>query len=227
MTVLALTTVNRVFGRGAAECRALCDVTLDVARGERVAVTGPSGSGKSTLLHLAAGLDAPTSGTVRLLDADLSAGSEADRAICRRANVGYVFQAFNLLGALTLAENIELSLVVNGWSADRRRQRVQQLLEMTGLADKAANLPAELSGGEQQRGAVLRAVAHEPALLLMDEPTSNVDSASARVLLQFLMDLSANQQTTILLATHDPEVIEWFDRRVRLHDGRVVSDGKE
>ena len=227
MTILALTTVSRVFGRGAAECHALCDVSFDVARGERVAVTGPSGSGKSTLLHLAAGLDTPTTGSVRLLGADLSAGSEADRARCRSANVGYVFQAFNLLGAMTLAENIELSLVVNGWSTERRGQRVRQLLEMTDLADKAANLPAELSGGEQQRGAVLRAIAHEPALLLMDEPTSNVDSASARAMLQFLMDLSAEQQTTVVLATHDPEVIEWFPRRVRLHDGRVVSDGKE
>ena len=227
MTVLSLTTVSRVFGRGPAACRALSDVSLDIGRGERVAVSGPSGSGKSTLLHLAAGLDTPTGGAVRLLDTDLSAGSEAERARCRRANVGYVFQAFNLLGALTLAENIELSLVVNDWPAERRRQRVGQLLEMTDLLDKADNLPAELSGGEQQRGAVLRAIAHEPDLLLMDEPTSNVDSANARALLQLLADLSAEKQTTIVLATHDPDVIEWFPRRVRLHDGRVVSDGKE
>ncbi len=224
MSILEFTGVSRTYGRGETAAAALRQVTLAFAPAEVAALTGPSGSGKTTLLNLAAGLDRPTAGTVRLLGQDLGCLSETRLALLRRRHLGVVFQALNLVRVLTAAENIAIPLELNGASRRERDRRVQDLLERAGLGDRAGALPGELSGGEQQRVAVLRAVAHRPGLVVLDEPTSSLDTVHAQQLMDLLLALNRQEGTTMLLATHDERVARRAARRIALLDGEVTGD---
>ncbi len=197
----------------------LDDVSLSVAAGEFLAVLGPSGSGKSTLLGLAAGLDRPTSGEV-LIDGEAIQGLSEDRlALLRRQKVGFVFQSFQLLANLTALENVRLPLELAG--AERSGRRAEELLAAVGLAERVHHYPSQLSGGEQQRVALARAFAAEPPILFADEPTGNLDSATGRVVLDLLSDLSERSGSTLVLVTHDLTIARRADRLVHLRDGRI------
>jgi putative ABC transport system ATP-binding protein len=203
---------------------ALDGLDLAVERGEFVAVVGRSGSGKTTLLNLLAGIDRPTSGTVRVAGADLVAMSESQLAGWRATTVGLVFQFFQLLPTLTVIENVMLAMDFAATvPAARRRDRARRLLERVGVGDQADKVPATLSGGQQQRAAIVRALANDPPLLLADEPTGNLDSATAAAVLELLAELNAEGRT-IVVVTHEAEVQAVAGRQVTLSDGRVVAD---
>jgi putative ABC transport system ATP-binding protein len=197
-------------------------VSLDVERGDAVAVIGPSGSGKSTLLGLIAGLDAPTEGTIVVGGVDVTRLGESALARFRRETIGYVFQSYHLIPTLTAAENVAVPLELAGERRVAARARV--LLEQVGLGDRAHHYPVQLSGGEQQRVALARAVALDPPLLLADEPTGNLDSATGGAIIERLFTLNRERGSTLLLVTHDPALAERADRIVSLRDGRVVGD---
>jgi putative ABC transport system ATP-binding protein len=205
------------------EVLALRGVDLDVADGEFVAVMGPSGCGKSTLLHLLGGLDRPTAGSIRLGDRQVETLSETQWAVVRRQEVGFVFQFFNLVANLTVAENVELPALLVGASRAEARSRRTELLERLGVEARADALPSRLSGGQQQRVALARALVNRPRVLLADEPTGNLDSDSARAVLGILRELQADGQTLVLV-THDPRVAASADRVVRLRDGLVADE---
>jgi putative ABC transport system ATP-binding protein len=197
-------------------------VSLDVEGGSAVAVIGPSGSGKSTLLGLIAGLDTPTEGTIVVGGVDVTRLGESALARFRRETIGYVFQSYHLIPTLTAAENVAVPLELAG---ERRVvARARALLEQVGLGDRAQHYPVQLSGGEQQRVALARAVALEPPLLLADEPTGNLDSATGAAIIERLFTLNRERGSTLLLVTHDPALAERADRIVSLRDGRVVGD---
>jgi putative ABC transport system ATP-binding protein len=197
-------------------------VTLDVAAGEVVAVTGPSGSGKSTLLGLLAGLDAPTAGSITVAGTEVAALGEAALARFRRDTIGYVFQSFHLIPTLTAVENVAVPLELAGDAAPLAR--AQALLAEVGLAARGHHYPAQLSGGEQQRVAIARAVALRPELILADEPTGNLDSATGAAIIDLLLGLQREQAATLVLVTHDPALAERADRIVGLRDGRVTGE---
>jgi putative ABC transport system ATP-binding protein len=212
----------RVYGRGDGAVRALDGVSLAFATGTFTAVMGPSGSGKSTLLLAAAGLDRPTSGTVELAGQDLAGMSERSLARLRRDHVGFVFQSFNLLGALTAAQNVELPSRLAG----RRLARgaVAEALRQVGLADRARHRPAELSGGQQQRVAIARALVARPEVVFADEPTGALDSRSSREVLGLLRDAVDAGGRTLVMVTHDPSAAAWADRVVFVADGRLAGE---
>jgi putative ABC transport system ATP-binding protein len=197
-------------------------VTLDVERGDAVAVVGPSGSGKSTLLGLIAGLDAPTAGTILVGGVDVTRLGESALARFRRETIGYVFQSYHLIPTLTAAENVAVPLELAGERGTAARARA--LLDQVGLGDRAHHYPVQLSGGEQQRVALARAVALDPPLLLADEPTGNLDSATGATIIERLFALNRERGSTLLLVTHDAALAERADRVVSLRDGRVVGD---
>jgi putative ABC transport system ATP-binding protein len=207
---------------GERELTVLEGVDLAIAPGEFVAVLGPSGSGKSTLLGLMAGLDRPTEGSVRLVGSELGGLDEDGLALVRRRRVGFVFQAFQLLGNLTALENVVLPMELIG-IADARA-RGARALDDVGLAERGHHYPAQLSGGEQQRVAVARAFATEPEVLFADEPTGNLDEATGERVLELLLDLRARHGTTLVLVTHDPRIAARADRRLHLSGGRLVRD---
>ena len=198
------------------------DVTLDVERGDAVAVIGPSGSGKSTLLGLIAGLDAPTSGTIVVAGVDVTRLGESALARFRRETIGYVFQSYHLIPTLTAAENVAVPLELAG--ERRPGARARALLAQVGLGDRAHHYPVQLSGGEQQRVALARAVALDPPLLLADEPTGNLDSTTGSAIIELLFALNRDRGSTLLLVTHDAALADRADRVVSLRDGRVVGD---
>ena len=223
--LMGLSGVSRVY-QGRAPVTALADVNLVIHAGETIAVTGPSGSGKSTLLHLLGGLDLPTSGRVTAFGANLSALSEDDRARLRRRNVGYVFQAYHLMPTLTCAENVALPLHLQGIASATVSEAVTRALASVGLADRSHHLPDALSGGERQRVAIARALVTSPRLLLADEPTGNLDSATGARILQELVALQRSHGATLVIVTHDPRVAAACQRVIRLEDGRVLSDDR-
>jgi putative ABC transport system ATP-binding protein len=217
--VVSLADVHRTYDVGGTVA-ALAGVSLSLAPGSYTAVMGPSGSGKSTLLNLVGGLDTPTRGRVVVDGHDLAAASEDDRAAVRGSEVGFVFQTFNLMPRLTAVENVALPLVFEGVAPARRRARARELLADVGLADRADHLPSELSGGQRQRVAIARALAAEPALLLADEPTGNVDTDTGDRIMALFDDLHA-AGNTILLVTHERRIAERADRIVHFLDGEV------
>ena len=222
--VLLLEGVSRVYHQGDQTVHALDRVDLSLCRGEFVAVAGPSGSGKTTLLNVAAGLDAPDSGKVYLKGLDLTAMSAREKAALRLNEIGFIFQSYNLVPVLTAEENAEFILLLRGVPASERRQRVRAILHTVGLEGMETRRPAELSGGQQQRVAVARAIAAEPALVLADEPTANLDSETAFALLDLMEALNRENGTTFLFSTHDPRVMKRARRILRLLDGRIDSD---
>ena len=220
---IAAHRISKCHGTGATQVAALRQVDLAVAHGEFVAVTGPSGCGKSTLLQLIAGLDTPTFGTVLVNGTDIGRMEEDNRTTFRGQHIGVVFQAFNLLDMLNAEENVALPLILSGVRVSRATRRAREALARVGLADRASSLPAEISGGEQQRVAVARALVIEPPLLLADEPTGNLDSANSRQVFDLLRGLARESQRTVVMVTHDPTLAQLADRIVRLRDGTIQS----
>jgi putative ABC transport system ATP-binding protein len=215
--------VGRRYGQGATEVRALADVDLRIAAGEFVVVAGPSGSGKTTLLQLLGALDRPTDGTVRFEGRDLGALGDGELAGLRLRELGFVFQQFNLIPTLTARQNVEAALAPTADEASARHVRAGELLEAVGLAARSAHLPSQLSGGEQQRVAIARALANEPRVLLADEPTGNLDSATGREILGLLRDLSERRGLTVVVVTHDRAIADEAPRVVHMRDGRAVE----
>jgi putative ABC transport system ATP-binding protein len=219
---VAATALTRLYGDGDAAVHALRGVSLDVPRGQFTAVMGPSGSGKSTLMHLLAGLDTPTSGTVRIGGQDITAMRDRQLTRMRRTHIGFVFQSFNLLPTLSAEENVVLPLSIAGRRPDR--EALEALLARVGLLDRRGHRPAQLSGGQQQRVAIARALITAPTVLFADEPTGNLDSAAGAGVLTLLRDaVDLDGQTTVMV-THDPRAAATADRVLFLADGRVVDD---
>ena len=225
-TIIELRGLSKVFETEDVRTHALSDVSFSIERGEYVAISGPSGCGKSTLLSILGLLDTPTSGDYRLDGAPVANLTPKARAQVRNRQIGFIFQSFNLLGDMTVAENIELPLTYRGMSAGERKQRAEAALERVGMAHRAKHLPSQLSGGQQQRVAVARAVAGEPLMLLADEPTGNLDSRSGEAVMDLLRELHKGG-ATICMVTHDPRYARHADRSIHLFDGRVVEERME
>jgi putative ABC transport system ATP-binding protein len=219
-----LQDVKKAYRTGPIEVPALRGVCLRIAPGEFLAIAGPSGSGKTTLLNIMGGLDRPDAGKIWVAGQNLQLLSSGELARLRLQRLGFVFQAYNLLPVLTALENAEFTLLLQGVPAQKRRERVQKLFLEIGLAGLENRRPVELSGGQQQRVAVARALVTEPALILADEPTANLDSATAAALLDVMEHLNRATGTTFIFSTHDPQVMERAHRLIRLRDGQIVSD---
>jgi len=215
--------VTKVFLSEDLETHALAGVHLTIRRGEYLSIAGPSGCGKSTLLSILGLLDTPTQGSYELAGKSVAALAPAERARIRNQHIGFVFQSFNLIGDLSVLENVELPLSYRGLSAGECRLRAQQALERVGMAHRLNHYPAQLSGGQQQRVAVARSVAGEPELLLADEPTGNLDSHNGRAVMDLLAKLHA-EGTTVCMVTHDPRYADLAERSVHLFDGRIVEE---
>jgi putative ABC transport system ATP-binding protein len=226
MDVAKIENVTRVYKTGTVETQALRGVTLTIENGEFTALVGPSGSGKTTLLQLIGCLDQPTSGQVYINGKDVSRLNRNQRADMRRGTIGFIFQFFALIPTLTAYENIEMPLLLNGHNASERRQRVTQLLDSVGLADRAHNRPDQLSGGQQQRVAIARALAANPTLILADEPTANLDTENGRQVMETMVRLNQETGVTFVFATHDPRVIQYARRVITLRDGLVVENAE-
>jgi putative ABC transport system ATP-binding protein len=225
MEVTKIENVTRTFKVGQVETQALRGVNLSIENGEFAALVGPSGSGKTTLLQLIGCLDQPTSGHVYVNGKDVSRLNRNQRADMRRGTIGFIFQFFALIPTLTAYENVELPLLLVGKSPSERRQRVDQLLEWVDLTDRAHHRPDQLSGGEQQRVAVARALSTQPALILADEPTANLDTPNGKQVMEIMTRLNKETGVTFVFATHDPRVIQYARRVITLRDGVVIQNG--
>jgi putative ABC transport system ATP-binding protein len=223
MTILEVTALTRDFGRGDRVVHAVAGVSFTAAKGELVAVRGRSGAGKTTLLNLIGGLDRPTAGRIVVAGREVTAASEKDLLALRRDTIGFVFQSFGLIPILTAAENISVPMRLAGRPAADRDARVPVLLEMVGLGAQAHQRPGELSGGQQQRVAVARALANDPALLIADEPTGQLDSDTGRAIMDLLRAVVDARGMTALVATHDPTLIDKADRVLTLRDGHLAE----
>ena len=221
---IRLSHLSRSFQEGEQRHVVLQDLRADFAAGETVALRGRSGSGKSTLLNLISGIDAPDSGRIEIAGLDITAMSERDRTLFRRVHIGFVYQAFNLVPTLTVADNIRLVLELNNVEEAYASQRIDELLAAVGLANRSASYPDVLSGGEQQRVAIARALAHRPRIVLADEPTGNLDDSTAADVLTLLDDLVREQGGTMIVATHSAKVAAFCDRVLELQDGRLIAD---
>jgi putative ABC transport system ATP-binding protein len=215
--------VRKVFG-GATPVAAVDGVDLQIERGEYVSVVGASGSGKTTLLQLLGTLDRPSGGTLEFEGRDTSRLSDSELADLRQKTLGFIFQQFNLIPTLTARQNVEAALAPSGMPSAARRERAVALLDRVGLGDRVDHLPSQLSGGEQQRVAIARALANEPNVLLADEPTGNLDSATSQEIIDLLRRLSRTEGLSIVLVTHDSQIAAGADRVVRMSDGQVVDD---
>ena len=221
--LIALEAVAKVYGAGDIAVKALRGIDLRVERGESLAIMGSSGSGKSTLMNVIACLDVPTTGRYLLEGIDVTLLDDYELSFIRNRRIGLVFQSFNLIPRTTVQRNIELPLVYQRVKASERRQRAQQAAELVGLADRLHHLPSELSGGQQQRAAIARAIVTDPALVLADEPTGNLDSASTRDVLSVFDRLNAAGRTVVVI-THEPDVAAHAHRVIRVADGMIVAD---
>ncbi len=222
-TLLKLEDVTKVFFTDEVETHALAGIHMEIGRGEYVSIAGPSGCGKSTLLSILGLLDSPTGGQYFLNNRPVSDLGASERARVRNREIGFIFQSFNLIGDLTVFENVELPLTYRGMRTAERRQRAEAALERVGMAHRAKHLPSQLSGGQQQRVAVARAVAGEPLILLADEPTGNLDSRSGEAVMDLLHELHQTG-ATICMVTHDPRYARHAERSIHLFDGRVVEE---
>jgi putative ABC transport system ATP-binding protein len=225
-SLLRLDGVTKVFTTEEVETHALAGVHLKIRKGEFISITGPSGCGKSTLLSILGLLDSPTGGQYWLDDRAVHELPAVERARIRNRQIGFIFQSFNLIGDLTVAENVELPLSYRGMPAEERHRRVTQALERVSMSHRVNHLPSQLSGGQQQRVAVARALAGEPLILLADEPTGNLDSSNGEAVMELLRDLHRGG-ATICMVTHDPRFARYAQRSVHLFDGRVVDDRED
>lgn len=222
MTILSVEGLTKIYGSGDTAVTALDHVSFTVEKGEFVAIVGASGSGKSTLMNLIGGIDEPTSGRVVIDGQELYAMNESARAIFRRRNIGMVFQFYNLVPTLTAAENIMLPYLLD--KREPEKSRLDEILALTGLSERAGHLPSALSGGQQQRVSLGRALINDPAFILADEPTGNLDSRASRDVMELLQVANRRYQQTLLLITHDEKIALMADRILTLADGRLVSD---
>jgi len=222
-TLIHLKGVTKVFFTDDVETHALAGIHLEIRRGEYLSIAGPSGCGKSTLLSILGLLDSPTEGEYSLNGKAVEDLSLSDRTHIRNREIGFIFQAFNLIGDLTVCENVELPLTYRGMPAVERKQRVQEALERVGMSHRVKHYPSQLSGGQQQRVAVARALVGRPSILLADEPTGNLDSKNSEAVMQLLRDLHQDD-ATICMVTHDPRYAKFADRTVQLFDGQVVEE---
>lgn len=216
--------VKKTYRLGEAEIHALQGVDMEVKKGEMIAITGPSGSGKSTILNLIGALDEPTSGKIYVSGKDLSAMSEGELTDLRRLQIGFVFQFYNLIPVLTAYENVELPLLIGDVPKGERAERVQRLLEMVGLLDRAGHRPDELSGGERQRVAIARAIANHPAFILADEPTGDLDSKTGKQVVLTLRDLVKKENVTVIMVTHDLQMANLSDKILDIRDGKIAKE---
>jgi putative ABC transport system ATP-binding protein len=222
--LIILKNLSREYTSGQRTVHALDGVSLEIARNDFVAISGPSGCGKSTLIHLLAGLDRPTAGEIFVGDLALHKANDAALTDFRRHQVGLVFQFFNLLPTMNVRENVSLPLLLQGVSPAESEKRADALVELVGLRERAAHFVHQLSGGEQQRTAIARALIHRPSLLIADEPTGNLDSHSASSVMQLLEKIGREGTTTLIVVTHSDEVARAASRRIEMRDGRIVGD---
>ncbi len=222
--MMELVEVTKVYSRGHSSVQALRGVSLCIDGGEFVSIMGPSGSGKSTLMHLLGALDTPTTGQALFQGRDLHRMSDRERSLLRRTRIGFVFQFFNLLATLKAVENVALPLLLGGESAGKARQRSLAALERVGLSHRADHFPDEMSGGEMQRVAVARALVTEPAAVICDEPTGNLDSATSKEILSLLRDLPEKGKRAVVMVTHDPTAAAFGDRLIHIRDGLIEKE---
>ena len=215
--------LTKIYTTEEVETTALNNINLEIQQGEYAAIMGPSGCGKSTLLNVLGMIDNPTSGEYNFLGEEVSKYSERQRANLRKANIGFVFQSFNLIDELTVFENIELPLLYLGYSASQRKKRVHEVMEQIGIMPRKNHFPQQISGGEQQRVAVARAIVAKPKLILSDEPTGNLDSAHGEEVMKLIGELH-EAGTTIVMVTHSPDYAEYSQRIIHLFDGHIVSE---
>ena len=220
--IITARNISRQFRTGDTAVTAVKNVTLDIKRGEFLAITGRSGSGKTTLLNLLAGLDQPTEGKILLQNQDLSDISDSEMVQIRRQNIGFIFQSFGLLPLLSAYENVELPLHIRGYSWRERRAIANEILELVGLSGRTAHRPYELSGGEQQRVAIARALAPNPQIVFADEPTGELDTATGISISNILKGISSEREVTVVVATHDPTIAQISDRIVDMEDGEII-----
>jgi putative ABC transport system ATP-binding protein len=221
--IVRIHELTKVFRQGEINVTALNGISLDIEAGEFLTLMGPSGSGKSTLLHIIAGIDRPTGGSCRVQGRDIAGLSESELADWRNQNVGFVFQTFNLIPVLTAYENVELPLLLTRLSSRERRRLVTAALSMVGLEDRMRHLPRQLSGGQEQRVAIARALVTDPALVVADEPTGNLDAHSAAEVLEILRTLSGNGGKTVIMVTHDPKAAAYGRRSIHLEKGEFTA----
>ncbi|HPS31433.1 MAG TPA: ABC transporter ATP-binding protein [bacterium] len=226
MDVIKVENVTRTYKTGEIEVHALRGVDLTITKGEFTAIAGPSGSGKTTLLNIIGGLDTPSGGDVLLGGKLISKMSGSELSNFRRDHVGFIFQSYNLIPVLTVAENIEFVMLLQDVDKKVRRQKVEEILGVIGLSGSADRLPSQLSGGQQQRVAVARAIVSEPDIILADEPTANLDSVTGSALLDMMRKLNEDKGITFIFSTHDKMIMERSKRLVMLHDGKIKSDEK-
>ena len=221
--MLKLHNLSKVYQTDEVETVALNSVNVEIATGEFVAIMGPSGCGKSTLLNIIGMLDSPTSGSYLFTDEDVSGYNEAKLSDIRKRNIGFIFQSFNLIDELTVAENIELALLYHNIPGSERKERVASIMDKVGIAHRAKHMPSQLSGGQQQRVAVARAVVGNQGLILADEPTGNLDSAHGQEVMEMLQGLN-EEGTTIVMVTHSPSHADYARRTINLFDGHVITE---
>jgi len=224
MKILEIKNVSKIYNESEVQVNAVNGVTLDFQEAEFAAIVGPSGSGKTTLLNLIGGLDNPTSGEIIIDGTDLSKLKSSELIDFRMRNIGFVFQAYNLIPVLTAKENVEFIMNLQKWSKKERDERTFELLKAVGLFERANSRPTKMSGGQQQRIAVARALASRPKFVLADEPTANLDSKSASTLLEIMEKLNHEEKITFIFSTHDARVVKMAHRVITLEDGKVVSD---
>jgi putative ABC transport system ATP-binding protein len=224
MALIEILNVNKIYNSSAIPVHAVKDVTLHIEKQEFTAIVGPSGSGKTTLLNMIGGLDQPNEGKIIIDNTDISELSASNLVDYRLQNIGFVFQAYNLVPVFTAIENVEFIMLLQGVDKSERQSRASELLSQVGLDDKINTRPAQLSGGEQQRVAVARALASKPAFVLADEPTANLDSETAEALLDLMEDLNKNHEMTFIFSTHDVRVMNRARRIITLRDGAVAED---
>ena len=222
--LIRLRGVTRVYGAGSAAVQALRGIDLDIAEGEFLAIMGPSGSGKSTAMNIIGCLDSPSNGAYLFRGVAVHRLDRDQRALLRRAHLGFVFQGFNLLARTSALENVELPLVYRRVRAAERRERAQRALELVGLNGREGHKPNQLSGGQQQRVAIARAIATDPSVLLADEPTGNLDSARSKEIMELLVQMNRERGITVIVITHEPDMASFCDRIVEFRDGRIISD---
>ncbi len=219
-----LTGITRSYSKGSVTVSALRGIDLAINSGEMVSLEGPSGSGKSTLLQLLGALDTPSTGTIRFAGRNLEHESDAELTELRSGEIGFIFQQFNLIPTLSATENVEIALIPRERSRERRQARAIELLTQVGLAHRLDHLPSRLSGGEQQRVAIARALANAPRVVIADEPTGNLDTATATEIMGLLHELHEREGVTVIIATHDEEIATQTTRRIKLRDGSIISD---
>lgn len=222
--IVRIRELTRIFRQGEINVTALDRISLDIAEGEFLTLMGPSGSGKSTLLHIIAGIDRPTSGACIVQEHNIAEMNESALADWRNQNVGFVFQTFNLIPVLTAYENVAFALSILNIPAEEERRRTMAILDEVGLSGMENRRPNRLSGGQQQRVAIARALVKEPLIVLADEPTANLDSRTGETILKLMLEMNRKHNTTFIFSTHDPMVMDYARRLVRLHDGEIVSD---